>query len=167
MIRHLPPWLRRCLSPALMLAASGLGGCTVPTSVAPEVADCEKAGGICVPQGDCAASGGTVPGASNCYSDEGPAECCVGSKAEAMATSCVDQGGICLPSLDCQAGHGYFSVQDRDCGDALHACCLPHLLCGDQAFDCCGGALYSASCDQGVLSCTSGVREVLGTCHTH
>ncbi len=144
MNRHPPPWLRRWLAPApaLLVAASGLGGCTVPTSVAPEIADCEKAGGVCVPQGDCATSGGTVPGSSDCYSDQGPTECCLGSKPKAMATSCVDQGGICLPSLDCQAGHGYFSVQDRNCGDEIHACCLPHGLCGDQAFDSCGGALY-------------------------
>jgi hypothetical protein len=164
-------FLRSSLASVLLAAAAvGFAACTVPAGDALTIPDCIKAEGICVPEGDCATNGGTVPGTSDCHSDDGPSECCLGKKATAGATTCEAQGGVCLPGADCAPGRGYYSLQDLDCGAANYGCCIPHALCGDQSFDCCGEgagvAYHPARCDNGALVCEPGFdKALLGSCN--
>jgi len=166
------PWVPRGLAAAALLAVAVVGSpaCSIPGADPLAIPDCVKAEGICVPEGDCAPSGGVVPGTSNCHSDDGPTECCLGKKPVAGATTCEGQGGVCLPGADCAPAHGYYPLQGVDCGGANDGCCIPHALCGDQSFDCCGEgaghAYHPARCDHGALVCEPGFdKSLLGTCN--
>lgn len=157
--------LRLALS-TVVVATSGLSGCNGISPPTGDLIDCENAGGICFPTGDCAMSGGTVPTqASNCYSDQGPTECCMAPAAKPDATSCAGQGGLCAPASDCWPGHGYYAASSDDCTGATVACCIPHAVCGDATIQCCAGggaeALYVPACDHGKLVCTQGYEDAL------
>jgi hypothetical protein len=165
-------WFHSSFLAGALLAASGLGfaACSIPAADVLVVPDCVKADGICVPEGDCASSGGTVPGTSNCHSDDGPTECCMGKEPTPTATSCEGQGGICLPGTDCPLGHGYLPLNGGECAAANASCCIPHAVCGDQSFDCCaedaGHAYHPARCDHGALVCEPNFdKSLLGACN--
>lgn len=145
---------------SLIFAAAVIGACSSPYEQTGPVTDCLGTGGICLPAGTCAPGGGTVPaGATNCYSDDGPVECCMGAAPTPGGTSCADQGGICALPRDCTGGRGYQTVDDPDCGGSQSlVCCVPHARCGDPSILCCAqmGGTYPVACDDGTIVCPIG-----------
>jgi hypothetical protein len=116
--------------------------------------ECNKNGGLCLPVGQCALSGGKVRGA--CYFGEGDAECCEASPPQPDAHDCAGQGGLCVELADCYPAKGYTPVEGADCGGGpSRACCLPHAVCGDAPFVCCTVLFtrYPILCDHGTFSC--------------
>lgn len=152
---------------SLLLAAAHIAGCVAPDVPTGPLASClTTLKGICLPTGECATGGGTVPTtASDCYADSGPTECCTGPTPKPSPTTCGDQGGVCVAPNDCAIGSGYLTVIDMACGGAGVACCVPYASCGEASVQCCGaGGNYGVQCDQGKLVCTQGVMVPAGEC---
>jgi hypothetical protein len=129
--------------------------------------ECVKNGGLCLPAGECVPSGGQVTG--GCFFGQGDAECCQGSPPQPSADDCEGQGGLCVVASDCVPGKGYFTVKGASCGAPDHACCVPHAVCGDATFECCGtnagGYRYPETCDNGVIGCPEfSAPQPLGSC---
>jgi hypothetical protein len=134
----------------------------------PPAAVCQGVGGICVPQGACAAASGAVPPESpgGCFFDDGTAECCVPPAAKDNPTTCAEAGGLCAPIGGCFDAGGALTTIDGGCDmGASYACCVPHSACGDATIECCdGAAAFRPACDLGEFVCTVGDAVPVGTC---
>lgn len=149
-------------------STSGSTSGTTTGGEPPPAAVCEQAGGICVPQGNCAAANGTVPPESpgGCFFDDVTAECCVPPAPQDMPTSCAEAGGLCAPIGGCFDAGGALTTIDAGCDMGVaYACCVPHSYCGDATIECCdGAAVFRPACDEGEFVCTVGVPVPVGTC---
>lgn len=147
---------------------SGMTSGTTTGGEPPPAAVCEQAGGICVPQGNCAAANGAVPPESpgGCFFDDVTAECCVPPAPQDMPTSCAEAGGLCAPIGGCFDAGGALTTIDAGCDMGVaYACCVPHSYCGDATIECCdGAAVFRPACDEGEFVCTVGVPVPVGTC---
>jgi hypothetical protein len=126
--------------------------------------DCTKAGGLCLPSGECTAGGGSV--STDCYLDTADsAECCMGPPTRS-GSGCADQGGLCVPAVDCAEGNGYQTVQGADCGGGQgYSCCVPQARCPGPTPQCCMfGEGQPPLCDMGMFSCAVGTLTTSNDC---
>lgn len=143
---------------------AGAGG----GSSGPKALECQKAGGICVAQGECAIAGGSVAATSpgGCFFNDGPAECCVPTAPKMNPTTCAEAGGLCAPIGGCLDAGGYFTSTTAGCDmGGSFTCCVPNAQCGEQTIECCEPmTVYNPNCDEGMFVCPLGMPVPKGTC---